>query len=205
MIDFRTATLADVLDAFASPDPAPGGGSAAALAGALGVSLLVMVASIGKTRTGAAAETVDLSAAAARLRPLRDHLTSLVDEDGRAYLNVLAAYRQPKQTEADQVARRDAIQLAMRAAIEIPLQTMRECEQALREAAVVVKFGNRNAVADAVVGVRLLLAAVESAGMNVDVNLPGVSDAGYVERSRQERQSLLSSGAQLANQAFAVQ
>src|SRR6185436_12064808 len=115
----------DLLDAFASNEAVPGGGSAAALAGAVGVSLLITVASLPKTRTGAPEEAADLSEAAARLRPLRETLTSLVDQDSDAYQAVLAAYRLAKSTDAEKAARRDAIQDAMRGATEIPLATMR--------------------------------------------------------------------------------
>src|SRR6188768_3667007 len=116
MIDFTRRPLADVLDAFASSDPVPGGGSAAALTGALGVSLLLMVAGMEKTRSGRPEETADLAAAAARLRPLRDELTSLIDEDSRAYLAVIAAYRQPKAADSEKAARQADIQSAMRTA-----------------------------------------------------------------------------------------
>src|SRR4051794_30086000 len=101
MLDFRTAAPDDVLDAFASSEPLPGGGSAAALTGALGTSLLLMVAGMAKTRTGSPEETVDLSAAAARLRPIRDELITLIEQDSRAYLAVIAAYREPRSTDEE--------------------------------------------------------------------------------------------------------
>ena len=135
-MDLRTAPLERVLDAFASSEPLPGGGSAAALTGALGVSLLLMVAGMAKTRTGAPEETADLAAAAARLGPIREELTALIDADSSAYLNVIAAYRQPKATDEERARRRDAIQAALRVAIDVPLQTMRACERALRDAPV---------------------------------------------------------------------
>ena len=110
MTSYSTMAVEDLLDAFASNEPVPGGGSAAALAGAVGVSLLMMVASLPKTRTGAPEEAADLSEAASRLRPLRETLTSLVDQDSEAYQAVLAAYRLGKSTDAEKAARRDAIQ-----------------------------------------------------------------------------------------------
>src|SRR6185503_11949670 len=125
--------------------PLPGGGSAAALTGALGVSLLLMVAGMAKTRTGSPEETVDLAAAAARLRPIRDELTTLVEEDSRAYLDVITAYRAPRSTDEERARRREVIESAMRTAIDVPLRTMRACERALRDAPVVARFGNPNA------------------------------------------------------------
>ena len=200
-MELRTAPLERVLDAFAASEPLPGGGSAAALTGAIGVSLLLMVAGMTKTRTGTPEEAADLSAAAARLRSIREELTTLVDEDSRAYLTVIAAYRQPKATPDQQGRRLDAIQAALRVAIEAPLQTMRLCERALRDAPVVCRSGNPNAAADAVVGTKLLVAALEGAGVNVDVNLPRVTDADYVRASTDERQSLLRRARVFAEQA----
>ena len=197
---FSEMAVADLLDAFSSSDPTPGGGSAAALTGSIGVSLLVMVAGMAKTRTGAPEEATDLAAAAARLRPLRDELTALIDADTNAYLAVIAAYKRAKGTAAEQAARGEAVELAMRGATDVPLQTMRACERALREAPGIVRFGNPNAVTDAAVATRLLLAALEGAALNVSVNLPGVKDADYVHTADAERQALQSNGRQLATQ-----
>jgi formiminotetrahydrofolate cyclodeaminase len=203
MTESTTTALGDLLDTFASSDPLPGGGSAAALTGSIGVSLLLMVTGMAKTRTGAPEEVADLAAAAARLRPLRERLIALIDEDSAAYLSVLEAFRIAKATAADAEARGVAIKRAMRAATEVPLETMRACEQALREAPAVVRFGNPNAVTDAAVGARLLLAALEGAGLNVAVNLPGVRDPAYVRDSAAEREALLLSARNLARQVGA--
>ena len=201
--NFSAMAVADLLDAFASSDPTPGGGSAAALTGSIGVSLLLMVAGMARTRTGAPEEATDLAAGAARLRPLRDQLTALIDADANAYLAVIAAYRLAKATDSEKAARVDAIALAMRAATDVPLHTLRACENALREAPGIVRFGNPNAVADAAVGARILLAAVEGAAMNVGVNLPGLKDAAYVLAADVERQDLLIRARNLAQQSEA--
>jgi formiminotetrahydrofolate cyclodeaminase len=180
----------DLLDAFASNEPVPGGGSASALAGAVGVSLLMMVAGLPKTRTGAPEEAADLSEASSRLRPLRERLTSLIDQDSEAYEAVLAAHRLAKSTDAEKAARREAVEKAMRGATEVPLETMRACQQALRGAAIVANNGNPNAATDTGVGVELLLAGLRGAGMNIDVNLAGVSDTAFVVRVKAEREEL---------------
>jgi formiminotetrahydrofolate cyclodeaminase len=198
---YSAMVLADLLDAFASNEPAPGGGSAAALAAAVGASLLVMVAGLPKTKTGSPEEAADLSEASARLRPLRDTLASLVDEDSDAYQAVVAAMRLPKATDSEKQARREAIDAAMRKATEVPLQTMRACQQALRGSVIVAGNGNRNAWSDAAVAVELLLAALRGAGMNIDANLGSLSDASFVERARAERQELEEEGTADAGRA----
>jgi len=182
--------LVDLLDAFASNEPVPGGGSAAALTGALGASLLIMVAGLSKTRTGAPEEAADLAEASARLRPLRDALLALVDDDSRAYQAVLDAMRLPKATDADRETRRAAINAAMQGATRIPLETMRFCQQAVRGAVPVATHGNPNASTDTGTAVELLVAALRSAGMNVDANVKGTSDASFVERVSAERAQL---------------
>ena len=204
MTESTTMALGDLLDTFASSDPLPGGGAAAALTGSIGVSLLLMVTGMAKTRTGAPEEVADLAAAAARLRPLRERLIALIDEDSAAYLSVLDAFRIAKANTADAETRSVAITRAMRAATDVPLDTMRACERALREAPAVVRFGNPNAATDAAVGARLLLAALEGAGLNVAVNLAGVQDPAYVRDSGAAREALLLSARNLARQTGAV-
>lgn len=190
MSQYSHLSLAQLLDAFASNQPVPGGGSAAALAGAVGASLLIMVAGLPKTRHGTDEERSALTAAAARLRPLRDELASLIDRDSEAYTSVINAYRLPRSTDAEQVARRDAIDEAMRAATEAPLATIRACERAMREAEVIASSGAASASSDVAVGIELLKTAARGAGMNVDTNLAAVKDAEYVKRASQEQRDL---------------
>ncbi|HXE80272.1 MAG TPA: cyclodeaminase/cyclohydrolase family protein [Vicinamibacterales bacterium] len=185
-----TMAMADVLDAFASSEPVPGGGSAAALAGALGVSLLLMVAGLSRTRTGAPEEAADLASASARLRTLREQLMELVERDADAYRAVLAARRRPKTTDAEIRARLDAIQGAMQIATEAPLDVMRACQQALHGAVIVSRAGLASAASDVAVGVELLVAAVRGAGWSVDANLPALADTSYAARVAAERREL---------------
>jgi methenyltetrahydrofolate cyclohydrolase len=201
MPTLTTMALADVLDEFASNDPVPGGGSASAVAGALGVSLLLMVAGMQRTRSGTPEETADLAEAAARLRPLRDRLTTLADEDSDAYATVAAAFKLPKGSDEEKAARRAAIQAAGRRATDVPLETMRVCRDVLRHSVIVARNGNRNATSDVGVAVELLLAGLKGAALNVDINFAGLTDQQYVERARWERQDLELTGADEAGRA----
>ena len=187
---YRAMTLPELLDAFASNEPVPGGGSAAALAGAVGTSLLIMVAGLPTTRTGTPEEAADLAEASARLRHLRDAFASLVQEDSDAYAAVVAAMKLSKATDADKRARRAAVETAMHRATETPLETMRCCQQALRGAIIVAANGNRNAATDTASAVELLLAGLRSAALNVDVNIDSVSDAVFASRVAEERRQL---------------
>src|SRR5262245_51142592 len=125
----------DLLAAFSAPDPTPGGGSASALASAVGASLLVMVASLPKTRTGADEERTALATSAGALGSTRDQLQDSIDADAAAYDAVVAAYRLPKSTPDEQQARKAAIDRALRGAIDVPMTVVRLSNDALEHAA----------------------------------------------------------------------
>ena len=200
-ISYSTYALIDLLDAFASNEPVPGGGSAGALAGATGVSLLIMAAGLPKTRSGAPEETADLAEASARLRPLRDSLVTLIDRDSQAYRAVLAAFRLPKSGEAEMRARTAAIQAAMQGATDVPLDTMRACQQALRGSIVVARNALATAKSDVGTAIELLVAALRGSAMNIDANLESVKDAAYAGRIRAERDQLAADSEADARQA----
>ena len=169
-------TVTGLLDAFASSDPTPGGGSAAALAGATSAALLSMVAGLPKTKTNAPDERTALDAALTELPALRALLTSLVDRDADAYDLVVAAFRKPKATDDEKAARKAAVQDATRVATEIPLETMKTCAALKRIASIVGANGNTNAASDVYVATLLADAAMKGARSNVDINLGGISD-----------------------------
>ena len=194
--------LIDLLDAFASNAPVPGGGSAAALAGALGVSLLLMAASLPKSRTGAPEEAADLAAAAARLRPLRDALVELIDADSAAYREVMAALKLPNTADAEKAARSAALQSSMKGATDVPLDVMRAGQQALAGAVIVSRNAYRMAASDVTTGVELLATSVRSAALSIDGNLTGIKDASYTARVGAEREQLADDSARDAAQAL---
>lgn len=182
--------LIDLLDAFASNAPVPGGGSAAALAGALGVSLLVMAASLPKSRTGAPEEATDLAEAAARLRPLRDTLVQLIDADSAAYRSVMAALKLPKESAGEKAERAQVLQSAMKSATDVPLDVMRACQQSLAGAVIVARNAYRVAASDVAMGVELIGASVRGSALGIDGNLGGIADASYTARVAAERDQL---------------
>jgi formiminotetrahydrofolate cyclodeaminase len=180
MLTDRTVT--DLLSAVSSPDPTPGGGSAAALMGALGASLLAMVAALPKTKTGAPEERAALDDARADLLRLRDALVNLVDHDASAYDLVVAAFKRPKSTDQEKADRSAAIQDAMRVATEVPVETFRACAEAVEIARVVAAHGNPSAKSDVAVGVHALQAALDGAAFNVEINIGSLKDPALVER-----------------------
>lgn len=183
-------SLRDLLAAFSSADPTPGGGSAAALASAVGASLLLMVAGLPKTRTNAPEDRAALDRAKDALTTLRQDLADAIDADTAAYDQVVAAYKLPKATAEEQQTRRAAIQHGLRGAIDVPLGVMRLSNQSLRLALAVAMHGHRAAASDVGVAVALLQAGAAGARLNVDVNLQGMNDAAYVEGLRSELETL---------------
>src|SRR5262249_5049525 len=133
----RDLAVRDLLAAFSSPDPTPGGGSAAALSSAIGASLLMMVAALPKTRNGSPQDREALAAAGEVLAGIRERLAAAIDDDTAAYDGVVAAYRLPKASADEQSARKAAIQGALRTATDVPLGVMKESARALEQAAIV--------------------------------------------------------------------
>ena len=201
---FSEFAVVDLLDAFSSNAPVPGGGAAAALAGALGASLLVMGASLPKSRTGTPEEAADLAEAAARLRPLRDTLVQLIDADGNAYKEVMAALKMPKASPEEKSERTAALQSAMKAATDVPLDVMRVCQQALAGGVIVARNAYRLAGSDVAMGIELIAATVRGSAANIDGNLSGISDASYTERVRTERDQLLADSRRDSEQALGL-
>jgi methenyltetrahydrofolate cyclohydrolase len=177
-------SVTDLLAAFRSSEPTPGGGSAAALAGALGASLLAMVAGLPKSKAATEEDAERLRAAGNRCTALARDLETLVDTDSAAYELVMAAYKRPKATDEDKAARTAAIRAAFREAIAAPLAVMRAAAAAAEQAVVVATLGNPSAASDLQVGVELLNAALRGAKLNVEVNLGSMKDADYVAKMR---------------------
>ncbi|MBZ5556100.1 MAG: cyclodeaminase/cyclohydrolase family protein [Acidobacteriia bacterium] len=194
-------SVRDLIAAFASSDPTPGGGSASALASAVGASLLQMVASLPTTRSGSGDERAALTGAAAALGELRRQLMDAIDADTAAYDQVVAAYKLPKASPDEQQARKAAIQRALRAATDTPLGVMRLSARTLEHAETVAACGHGAAASDAGVAVALLRAGLYGAGLNVDINLGSVSDAPYAESARAERARLAAAAAVSAERA----
>jgi len=193
--------IRELLAAFASAAPTPGGGSAAALTASVGLSLLAMVASMSRTRNGSDDDRATLDGALSAVEHLAAHTLTLVDDDAAAYDAVIEAYRKPRATDEEKLERRRAIEAALRGAAEVPLEVMRACRAGLTAAVDVARAGNPSASSDIGVSVELLKAALHSAALNVGVNLSSLSDGSYVDAVTSETATLENSAAALATAA----
>ncbi|MBA4304243.1 MAG: glutamate formimidoyltransferase [Sphingobacteriaceae bacterium] len=175
----------------ASESPAPGGGSIAAYAGALGASLGAMVANLSAGKRGWEEQTAYFSEVAVRLQSIKDGLLRLVDADTRAFDGIMQAFGLPKGTDEEKKARSAAIQAATKVAIDTPLQTMRLANESFEPLAAMIEKGNQNSITDAGVGVLCARTAVYAAWLNVKVNLGGLKDEVYKNAALAEADALL--------------
>jgi len=159
-----------------SDSPAPGGGSVAALMGALGVSLGGMVANLSAGKRGWDDKLQYFSDWAVKAQQLKDELLFLVDEDTAAFNKVMAAFGLPKDSADEKTARSAAIQSANKYAAEIPLRVMETAFKAYQLLAEMADKGNPASISDVGVGALAVRACIEGAAMNVRINLSGLKD-----------------------------
>ncbi len=169
-------TVRAFADELSTDSPAPGGGSVAALAGALGAALAAMVANLSHAKKGFEDRQPDLERIAVRGQALKDELLAGVDADTAAFDRLLEAMRLPKATPADQAAREAAIAAATVAAIEVPLGVLEACQEVIELCVEVGAIGLQASRSDAGTGAQLARAAAAGAYQNVCINLPGLSN-----------------------------
>jgi len=173
-------TLRDYSDVLASSEPAPGGGSTAALSGVLGAALTMMVVnlSVGKKNYESLDEKIksEFIKEAENVKALQKELSGLVDEDTKAFNKFMEAVKLPKDTEEQKQLRAEKMQEASLYALQVPLKTAECCFRLLENQGNIARYGNRNAVSDVGVGALLTLSGLEGAILNVNINLSGIED-----------------------------
>ena len=195
-------TIEEFSSVLASNSPAPGGGSVAALSGALGADLVSMVCnlSIGKEEFSASNDA--LTDVLAKARGLSQSLLERVDLDTEAFNGVMAAFKMPKATDEEKKSRGEAIQAGYRNAIQSPLGIARECLDVLNLAETLLGRSNTNALSDLGVASQQAHAGLEGAIMNVKINLPSIKDAEYSRVTAAEIATLLDQGSEVARKVY---
>lgn len=174
----------DFLQKVASADPVPGGGSVAALAGALAAALTAMVARLTVGKEKFRDRWAVLEPVAERAASLIRVFAGLVEQDTDAYRAVVQSYRLSEETPEQKAARAEAIQRAVREAARVPLETLLTLERLADDAAEALRSGNPNAASDAGAALQMLRAAAAVAAYNVWINLPSVKDPAFVDEAR---------------------
>ena len=179
MSSYRSQSIDTYVHDLASNLPAPGGGSGAALAGALGAALAAMVANftVGKEKFANVEERVQR--VLKDLDDVRERLLQLMDEDVASYTQVSAAYKLPRGTDEEKAAREAAIQEAYKVAAGVPRAIAETCDRCIALAAELCDLGNPNLISDVGCAVRLAEAARHCAWLNVAINLSVIKDEAY--------------------------
>ena len=183
LVGMKINEFADLLSTDA---PAPGGGSVAALCGALSGALSSMVGALTHGKKGYekafdVAEEIGVEA-----QRLKDEFLADVDRDTEAFNNVMAAARLPKKTDEDKAARQEAMDKANKEATLVPLNVLRRTWEAAQLARRIAEKGNKNSVSDAGVAALTARAAAEGAYLNVAINLPGITDKDFKTETLKE-------------------
>jgi formiminotetrahydrofolate cyclodeaminase len=194
--------LETFLDDLASGAPTPGGGSAAAVIGAMGAALVSMVCNVTLGKKGQEAVAADMQAVREQSERLRAQLTAMVADDVAAFDGLMAAYQLPKATDEEKSRRAEAIQSTLRAATETPLACARACAEVVALSRRAGEKGYSGVVSDAGVGVLAANSALRSAALNVYINAPSLKDREYAQAAVAEIEKLLAQSARESEAVF---
>ncbi|MBS4027432.1 MAG: glutamate formimidoyltransferase [Ignavibacteriales bacterium] len=170
-------SVKDFADELSTDSPAPGGGSASALAGSLAAALSAMVANLTIGKKGYEQHFEELKKVSEECQKLKDELLSLVDEDTEAFNKVMDAFRLPKKTDDEKAKQQFAVEEATKYAALVPFKTMEKSFEVLKYVAIVAEKGNVNSISDAGVACLLAHSCCEGAAMNVLINVKSLSES----------------------------
>lgn len=196
-------SVSDFADEVSRDTPAPGGGSIAALAGALGAALASMVASLTHGKAGTEPRDAQLSRIAEAAQAIKDTLLCAVDDDTNAFGAFMAARRLPQGTPEEKTTRHGKMQEGLKSAIDVPWRTAQLSYDAMVLARDAASAGNPSSLTDAAVGVQIAFAGVRGGIWNVLINLKDLSDAAYVAQMQDRCASLAQRARALADEATA--
>ena len=194
--------ITEYLEKAAAGTAVPGGGSVAALNGALAAGLTEMVANLTVGKKGYEAVEEDMKALADKASQLRNKLTAAIDQDADAYTEVMAAYKLPKTTDEETSLRKQKIQDAIKHAALVPLEVARDALAVIDLAGSAIRKGNKNAASDGAVAAMNARTAALAAIYNVKINLSSIQDDSFVEKLAQEVEDLQDQVTEKENEAL---
>jgi methenyltetrahydrofolate cyclohydrolase len=204
MEKIKDTAVEPFLDALAGQGATPGGGSAAAIIGAMGAALVSMVCNLTIGKKKYAEVEGEMRDVLAKAESLRAKLTGMIEDDVKAFDAVMGAYGMQKETDADKQAREKAIQAALKQATEVPLRCCHAAREVIDLAAIAADKGNLNVISDAGVGVLAAYAALRSAALNVFTNARMITDKTFAEATLKELNALLAGAEGATEKAYAV-
>jgi len=173
--------ISEFIEELSSDSPAPGGGSVAALSGALSAALSSMVCNLTIGKEKYKDVEYDMENILERLQNIRKRLLEIIDEDTKAFNQVMDAFKLPKNTEEEKKVRKEKIQEALKKAALVPLETARLCAEIIEISKEVAEKGNKNSITDAGVSMIMADAGLKSAILNVKINLKSIEDEKFVD------------------------
>jgi glutamate formiminotransferase/formiminotetrahydrofolate cyclodeaminase len=197
-------SVSDFVDEVALKTPVPGGGSVAALAGALGAALALMVTHLTLDKAGGDAQDERLAAVAARAQQLKEALLAAVDEDTQAFAAYIEARRMPKSTPEEKKLRAESIQEGLRQAALVPLRTAELSLEVMRLAHEALVHGKPSAMTDAAVGAQMGFAAVQGGVWNTHINLIDIEDPAFRRETESKCTELMASADRLLEELAEV-
>ena len=190
MVKLVDMSLNGFLNELASKSSAPGGGSVAALSGALGAALSSMVCNLTLGKENYESVQNEIRDVLKKSEQIRTQLMFLIDKDTEVFTEVVRALKMSKDTEEQKGFRSLALQKGYKSAAGVPLETAHVCEQVLDVALLVAEKGNKNSITDAAVSALMAQAGIDAAVFNVKINLGSIKDAEYVSKISSEVQTL---------------
>jgi len=200
----KDQTIELFLENLASKSSTPGGGSAAAIIGAMGAALVSMVANFTVGKKGYEAVSTDMAEVLEKAENYRRQFIELIQLDVDVFNHVMAAYGLPRETEQDKETRSAAIQSALKAATDVPLACATLCLEVMELSRQVAEKGNTNVISDAGVAVLAAEAALGSAALNVYINIANIRDAEFVNDRRENLEAMLGTSSEITDQVYAL-
>ncbi|MBR1673275.1 MAG: cyclodeaminase/cyclohydrolase family protein [Fretibacterium sp.] len=188
----------------ASDVPAPGGGSVAALEGALGAALGVMAAQLTQGRKKYADFAEHAAEVEKKCEALRGRLLDAMERDNEAFNTVSAAFALPKETEEEKARRSAAIQEGLKVCTQTPLETMELCDEGLQLVASMMGRCNDSCVSDLGVAALSLKAGLQGAWLNVCINIASLKDKAFAGECREKGEALLARAIPAADECYAA-
>jgi formiminotetrahydrofolate cyclodeaminase len=204
MTEIKDTAIEPFLDALASSQATPGGGSAAAILGAMGAALVSMVCNLTIGKKKYAEVEDEMKDVLAKAEDLRVRMTGMIQEDVKAFDTVMGAYGMPKETDAEKTARDVAIQAGLKQATEVPIRCCHLAREVIDLALTASEKGNLNVISDAGVGVLSAYAALRSAALNVFINVKMISDKSFVDAKLSELEGLLDGAEAATEKAYGI-
>lgn len=195
-------TCTNFVESLSSKAPIPGGGGAAALAGAVGTALGSMVCNLTTGKKKYAQYEEQILGIIPKAKAIEKNLISLIDKDAESFLPLSRLYGASAATAEEAALKEEKLQMALKGACDVPIQVIKAAYEGIKLHEELVDIGSRLAISDVGVGVQCLRAALIGANLNVLINLQLIKDPAYISRVKKETELLVTSGIEISDKVY---